>query len=328
GSCCECCGSKTCEILKGKAIANDIIENGGDYLLDTSPALLPSWYNHSEVLRGQEYFHKNVFSMFVGMLSGLLTLLTVPSILHVLRMTNRSSAPLTAYKRYLGTITNVVSWYESDLRNPNSKGRQSILSVRGQHFAASQAHGPITQKDMALTQFGFIGFAIISSKKLGLNGDQAGLIHLWRVIGHLLGIQDRGSAKCTEAVCKELVERIFGPSLDKPPKYFTHMSKSLINGVWPIIPFLSYACALEQTRRLCNLSPKRVPTMLQPLFYLQLAVHWLLNFNFLTYFLRLFLNTQIWVTLFLQTLRYPLLVYMKFGVTSFEYKIEKSYNIK
>jgi len=52
----------------------------------------------------------------------------------------------------------------------------------------------ITQKDMVLTQFGFIGYVLVCSKKLGLPDDsdgKNGFNHMWRVLGHLLGIPNR-----------------------------------------------------------------------------------------------------------------------------------------
>ena len=72
-------------------------------------------------------------------------------------------------------------------------------TVRGRHSHASRTAcrsglNYITQRDMALTQFGFIGFAILKPQELGIIGsekDVEGFIHFWRVIGHLMGIQDK-----------------------------------------------------------------------------------------------------------------------------------------
>lgn len=53
----------------------------------------------------------------------------------------------------------------------------------------------IYQKDMAITEFGFIGYIFICPELIGLkhstNEDLEGLNHFWRVTGHLLGIDDR-----------------------------------------------------------------------------------------------------------------------------------------
>lgn len=53
----------------------------------------------------------------------------------------------------------------------------------------------ITQKDMALTQFGFMGLAVCRSKMVGVHDatddEWRSFIHVWRVVGYILGIEER-----------------------------------------------------------------------------------------------------------------------------------------
>lgn len=53
----------------------------------------------------------------------------------------------------------------------------------------------ITQKDMALTQFGFMGYALARPKEIGIYNatreELESLIHIWRVVGYILGMEDR-----------------------------------------------------------------------------------------------------------------------------------------
>lgn len=48
---------------------------------------------------------------------------------------------------------------------------------------------------MVLTQFGFMGFVLVRSKQVGLHEandeEWESFIHVWKVIGRLLGIEDR-----------------------------------------------------------------------------------------------------------------------------------------
>lgn len=68
------------------------------------------------------------------------------------------------------------------------RGRQSIREVKTKHSAV----GTITQKDMALTQFAFMGFAVLVNDTLGFKGDKLdGYLHFWKVVGSLLGIEDK-----------------------------------------------------------------------------------------------------------------------------------------
>lgn len=48
---------------------------------------------------------------------------------------------------------------------------------------------------MALTQFGFMGIGLVRSKMVGVHyaseEELKGFLHLWRIVGHVLGIEDR-----------------------------------------------------------------------------------------------------------------------------------------
>jgi hypothetical protein len=128
---------------------------------------------------------------------GLLAILSIPSILNVLVFTDKSSTDMTAYKRYMQTIYHTLTWFRHDLK-PGTKAWKSLAAVRKFHFSASKSAekasvGLISQKDMAITQYGFIGFSILSQKQTGVYASQEQIedyCHLWRVIGHVIGIKD------------------------------------------------------------------------------------------------------------------------------------------
>nr|CAD7204895.1 unnamed protein product [Timema douglasi] len=79
------------------------------------------------------------------------------------------------------------------------RASQSLLNVHSRHSAATHKAqkaglGPISQLDMSLTQFGFMGYGLLYPRKLGLTGNEddfEGFIHFWRTIGHVLGIEER-----------------------------------------------------------------------------------------------------------------------------------------
>ena len=66
------------------------------------------------------------------------------------------------------------------------------------HFSANRSAkglniGMISQKDMAITQYGFIGFSIMSQKETGVQADRKEIedyCHFWRVLGSIIGIKD------------------------------------------------------------------------------------------------------------------------------------------
>lgn len=131
------------------------------------------------------------------MYCGLIAILAVPTILEVLIHSNKSSSDMTAYRRYMQTIYHTLTWFRNDLK-PGTKAWKSLEAVRKFHFSASRSAknsnvGMISQKDMVITQYGFIGFSILSQKQTGVQGTREELedyCHLWRVLGHVLGIKD------------------------------------------------------------------------------------------------------------------------------------------
>ena len=104
---------------------------------------------------------------------------------------------MTAYKRYMQTIYHTLTWFREDLK-PGSKAWKSLVAVRKFHFNASRSAnvasiGIISQKDMAITQYGFMGFIVVSQKQTGIQASQKQMedfCHFWRVLGHLIGIRD------------------------------------------------------------------------------------------------------------------------------------------
>lgn len=54
--------------------------------------------------------------------------------------------------------------------------------------------GFIPQCSMAMTQFGFMGYALVRPHMLGIKHDNVedreAFVHLWAVLGYMLGIKD------------------------------------------------------------------------------------------------------------------------------------------
>lgn len=76
---------------------------------------------------------------------------------------------------------------------------KTIDLIRWRHKTSSKRAkkagiGGIYNRDMAITQFAFIGYAFITPKSVGLQCTEEeceALNHFWRVMGHMLEIPDR-----------------------------------------------------------------------------------------------------------------------------------------
>nr|CAI5829346.1 unnamed protein product [Callosobruchus analis] len=204
---------------------------------------------------GQQFFYKHIFGLFLSKLLGLIALLSLPLTLKILILTNMSSTPMTAYRRYMATIFHMCIWYDEDFTSERSlRLWASINKVRNMHNAASNKANVhykyrINQMDMALTQFGFMGISLIRSEMVGVHNvsevEWKGFIHLWRVVGHVLGIDDRfnicqDSVIHTKKICELLIQRVFLPHMRNTSPEFHTMSKALLNGLWVINPMLQH----------------------------------------------------------------------------------------
>ncbi|GLV40538.1 uncharacterized protein CBL_04339 [Carabus blaptoides fortunei] len=202
---------------------------------------LPDWFDEEKFKRGQKFFHDNIFAMFFAKFQGLLSVLLVPTIIHTLKFTNMSSTQMTAYKRYMATVMHMYVWYTKDFR-PGSDLWRSLVEVRSRHFCASNRAckkdmNRISQADMALTQFGFMGFVLSRQKMIGIyyasREELEGFVHVWKVVGHLLGIEDRfnicrESVDETRQICNLLIEKVFAPKLDETGLDFKQMASAII----------------------------------------------------------------------------------------------------
>ena len=115
-------------------------------------------FDHKRIAKGAQFFRRNYFSMFVSMLTGLLSLMYVETIVRVLHLTGRSHTPTLAFTRYLGTLNHAVEWYDglaslqTSLRTVLQLHRAAALRTR-----RSDSDPSISQFDMVVTQWAFIG---------------------------------------------------------------------------------------------------------------------------------------------------------------------------
>ncbi|XP_044020563.1 uncharacterized protein LOC122860707 isoform X2 [Aphidius gifuensis] len=218
---------------------------------------LPEWYNEELFKAGQCYYRRNLLSMAVVSILGVLSVIIIPTILRVLVWTKKSGTTCTAFKRYLETIIHIHSLYTADINNPNSRWWKSLNEIKLKHATNSRRSGEsgpggIYQRDMALTQFGFIGYALLVPDKLGLTNlkhERNGLNHFWRVVGYMLGISNklnicRKDEIETTALCRLLQDKIYAKHMNDEPEKFNEMALALLGGLWYIDLTIDADCIL------------------------------------------------------------------------------------
>lgn len=115
-------------------------------------------------------------------------------------------------------------------------------------MAHKRSIGFINQRDMAITQFGFMGFLLLRHKRLGIKckpEDLEAIVHMWRVLGYMLGIEDQFNL-CTDSYegtvtrVKEVLNHIVTPVMYKPPDTnFHEMVDALLSGLWSYVPLIT-----------------------------------------------------------------------------------------
>lgn len=112
----------------------------------------------------------------------------------------------------------------------------------------------LNQMDMSMTQYAFMGLIVAHPDKLGAASateeDFEGLIHFWRGLGWLLGIEDKfnlcsGTVQETRELCLE-VEKLLGiPGLAGATWNYEHMTSCIMNGLSYVLHILSYPAMLR-----------------------------------------------------------------------------------
>uniref|UniRef100_A0A2M4A901 ER-bound oxygenase mpaB/mpaB'/Rubber oxygenase catalytic domain-containing protein n=1 Tax=Anopheles triannulatus TaxID=58253 RepID=A0A2M4A901_9DIPT len=227
---------------------------------------LPPWYDEAKFKRGQKYYKDNRFGILQAAFCSLLVLLADPKGLRILEHTGKSSTAETARKRYVSTLKHLSEWYECDLE-PGSRSWKSLQQVRRMHLGASRSAtkrqlGFISQPEMALTTFGFMGFPLVRPHLLGIRydnrEDREAFIHLWAVIGYMLGVHDRCNMclfrlEVVDQICRIAIRYVFMPSLQLETTLYKQMVGAITDGYAGYMPFTSYESVLFLTRRLIGI---------------------------------------------------------------------------
>ncbi|XP_047369789.1 uncharacterized protein LOC124957120 isoform X1 [Vespa velutina] len=299
---------------------------------------LPSFYDPKRFRLGQEAFHNNIFSMMIAKLSGLIALFAVPTIVDVIAFTKQSDTPCLAFRRYASTVLHTFVWYEKEPKK-QKEFLESLKIVRRKHCIAfhrsfNAGIRKASQTDMALAQFGFIGYILLGTKQLGIymtDEEMDGLVHFWRVIGCVLGMEDKynicmETVEETRALCAKVLDEIFLPSIIKNKIIFNEMAHVLLKGLWCINPYLDphaftaftlYLTSLIATNNnhSINIDYQSMSWYSKFIFNLQLFVHrYLIATKYWwSIIFRKFFNSQMRLAIYL-TENYPYIAYWSFGI--------------
>jgi hypothetical protein len=172
--------------------------------------------------------------------------------LMILNFTKQSSTPMLAYRRFTLNLVHSFFWFAFKI-TPGSRSWESFDVIRSVHNHINRrldkvGEQKISQKDMALTQFLYIGFQIVYQDEMGVHGSVEqfeAYNHALRLMGFMLGIEDRFNV-CGESVaetrgrCLAIIEDIFEPAMREMSEEYLSFLKTAVNGVRCSVPFLHF----------------------------------------------------------------------------------------
>ncbi|RWS06590.1 hypothetical protein B4U79_14833 [Dinothrombium tinctorium] len=205
---------------------------------------------------------KHVYSLNVAHLAGLMLGIQLPLALVPLLSTGRSKTVSRLFKRYQSTQLRVKIWYEEDPFDKNSKAFHSFRAVRAMHGSVCDKMNKgerrefgkdrvwISQCEMAMTLWAFMGLLILYPKECGLHRARRdhfeAFIHMWRVFAYTNGIADRfnicsGNFEETYALFQLILNKVFKPLVIRcPDEVGIEMSKGIVKALRPITPTLRW----------------------------------------------------------------------------------------
>ncbi|KAK8748019.1 hypothetical protein OTU49_016275 [Cherax quadricarinatus] len=195
----------------------------------------------------------------------------------------------STYKEKVTAINVTKKGHKEPAKSLNSAIRQDLQRVAEETLPLETADTPviyINQLDMSLTQYAFMGLIVAHPEKLGAGAateeEIAGLIHFWRGIGWLMGVEDQynfcsGSLVETKELCLEVERLIFIPLLAKVDWNYEHMATSLMTGINYIVPFISYPAMFRYLAYILDIP---VSTFVSKTSYLHSFHYWLMRLTF------------------------------------------------
>ncbi|XP_014220018.1 uncharacterized protein LOC106647946 isoform X2 [Copidosoma floridanum] len=291
-----------------------------------TPDDLPSWFDERLFKIGRNYYTRNILGITSAYLAGLFAVFLVPSISKLLIATKRSSTPCAAFKRYLQTVLHVYNLHIHDYRDPDSKFYKSLNTIRWKHStnskcAMKRTDEGITQQNMVLTQYGFIGYVLLSANVLALTNEpeeREGINHFWRVVGKLLGIPDklnlcRESESETTQLCERIKDEVYVKQLQAPTDDFFLLISTAIDGLFCVDmaldmeAFLAFFCDINNCKNTRKMSLYSKYNYLYRKFMFSVIKTPLIG-----PVVRSFWNVYFHTTYWFQE-RYPLIAWLKYG---------------
>lgn len=203
----------------------------------TSIEKKPPWFDECKYRKSLQITKDYISGFMLSHLLGTIIMSQVSSLLDVLHFSKEQSTIRRAMQRAALTYKYVSEWYKGDVFDPEDDAHKSLKRVRQMHLKVANKMNTerpkdtlwMSQYDMALTQFAFIGALVCNPKKLGVHCSDELIqdsLYFWRCIGYLLGIEDQynicgRSLRELRILSRDIVKEVVLPTHSNPREEYT-----------------------------------------------------------------------------------------------------------
>ncbi|KAG5675193.1 hypothetical protein PVAND_005117 [Polypedilum vanderplanki] len=225
---------------------------------------LPSWVDKEKIKKGQWFVSFNFGFVFRTAMIAIIAAPISKPLMKIMKFTKQSSSPKVAYRRFTLNFMHAFYWFLFKIE-PGSKAWKSFEVIRSIHNHINKRltkadERKISQTDMVVTQFLFIGFQILYQNEIGIYGKDEELEaynHVLRLVGYMLGIEDKfnvcgETVEETRARCWAIVEDIYKPFLINPSEEYLNYIEPAVEGMWHSVPFMHFNSILFFLKRFSN----------------------------------------------------------------------------
>jgi hypothetical protein len=277
-------------------VPKDVADEVGDYL--NASSVLPPWYDREKALRGQQIYCDYGPECMVVLLckslpSGYIQWHVAETLYATGRMTESDKTLRSLTRRILETLQfliNVMTPGSLEKDGIAIRTTQNIRLIHAaiRHFISRSKRwspdwaNPINQQELLMTMLTFSLLVVDGLRQMGFRmrrKDQEAVLHLWMVVGWILGIQDENMPR-DMGEARTMWETIAGRSYGKTPAG-EELTRALIDYQKSIVPFRFLRFVPALFVRYMNGHQVSRDLGVQPLFYpVELLLIGLLRFIF------------------------------------------------
>ncbi|GBN72005.1 hypothetical protein AVEN_181434-1 [Araneus ventricosus] len=164
--------------------------------------------------------------------------------------TGESSTKNKLFHRYLTTTRYVQKWYEGDVWDVNDGAQRTLSIVRSMHTRVATKMSKRCRRLYISVGYGseskvFCSTIVLFRSLVGLHGwtndDNDAILHFWRTIGYLLGIEYKlnlchGSYNQVVTPCEKLLHKDYKPVVEKVDSISVAMAKNITEAMSMVEP--------------------------------------------------------------------------------------------